>query len=310
MKKILAALLLAAALPATARDLVIAVGAAGDPVYAPIFRKEADAWAAAGKKAGFSVATIGLDDKKTPRVELEKILDALPKTGDDLWLVLIGHGTFDGRSAKFNLRDDDVSSTELAGWLDPFRRRVVVWNLFSASGAFLPDLSRANRIIIAATRSGGERNYSRFGEKLAEILSSPDADLDGDGTVSLVELVAGATARTVSSYENDQRLLSEHAVLDDNGDGAGTESALLLHPAPDPTRTPDGAVAATASLSRDDSTPALNNSQILRRADIEKRIATLRAQKTEMDETAYYEQLESLMLEMARLYQSARGPGR
>jgi hypothetical protein len=308
MKPLLLSFLLAIALPAAARDLVVAVGRDGEPAYGPIFRKQAETWTNAAKQAGFNVRTIGLDDKTSARTDLQNTLAALPKDGDDLWLVLIGHGNSDGRSAKFNLRGDDVSATELASWLAPFRRPVVVWNLFSASGAFLPDLSRANRIIVSATRSGTERNYSRFGEKVSELLVGPDADLDGDGTVTIVELVATATARTVTAYENDQRLLSEHAVLDDNGDGAGAESATLLKPEANSTHAPDGKWASTISLARGDSAPALTPEQQRMRNELEARIAKLREAKPAMNETVYYRQLENLLLDLARIYQGARKP--
>jgi hypothetical protein len=239
-------------------------------------------------------------------VDFQKALQAFPKDGGDLWLVLIGHGTFEGRSAKFNLRGDDITSTELAAWLEPFHRRVIVWNLFSASGAFLSDLSRDNRVVITATRNGTEGNYSRFGELLAERLTAPDSDLDGDGVTSVLELVVSASSHTQASYENDQRLLSEHAQLDDNGDGVGAESVALLHPSPKSGLVPDGAIAATISLARDDSAPSLTAAQISQRAGIEARIAALRERKAEMNEALYYQKLESLLLEMARLYQHAR----
>jgi hypothetical protein len=306
MRTLLLMLMLACTAPLFARDMIIVVGAEGEPLYAPIFRKQADAWAAAGKKAGFHVRTIGLDAKESPRAALQGALEALPKDGDDFWLVLIGHGSFDGRSAKFNLRGDDVSASELGDWLDAFRRPLVAWNLFSASGAFLPELARANRVVAAATRSGSERNYSRFGAQLAETLGSKDADLDGDGTVSIVELFATATSRTGKSYENDQRLLSEHAILDDNGDGSGTQAEALLHPKPNPTRPPDGLLAATTSLTRDNSTPTLNAEQTRQRNELEAQIAELRTHKEAMQPVFYYQRLEALLLQLARLYESAR----
>ena len=174
----------------SARDMVIVVGAEGEPPYKTIFRKEAASWSDAASAAGMNVRTI--DSASPSLAKLRDTLAGLPKAGGDLWLVLIGHGTFDGRNAKFNLPGDDLSATDLADWLKPFHRRLVVLNLFSASGAFLPVLSGNNRIVLTATRSGAERNYSRFGEKIAESLDNPDADLDADGRVSLAELSARA----------------------------------------------------------------------------------------------------------------------
>ena len=54
-------------------------------------------------------------------------------TRDDLLLVvLIGHGTFDGVDAKFNLVGPDLESADWAALLRPFPGRVVVVNTTSA----------------------------------------------------------------------------------------------------------------------------------------------------------------------------------
>jgi hypothetical protein len=299
MRSLLCALFLAAISVSHARDLLVVTSADGEATYQPIFKKEAETWSDAAGKAGMKVQ----DLQSVKREDLQKALEALPKDGDDLWLVLIGHGTFDGKTAKFNLRGDDVSSTDLASWLAPFHRRVLVWNLFSASGAFLPDLSSPNRVIVTATRSGSQRNYARFGEKLAEALDNTESDLDGDGAASVVELVASATALTKASYENDQRIVVENALLDDNGDGAGTEAARLTAPAENSGRKPDGSIAAEISLARDNNPPALTPAQIRQRDAIESRIAELKNRKPELNEVTYYSQLEKLLLELARLYQ-------
>jgi hypothetical protein len=103
----------------------------------------------------------------------------------ELWLVFLGHGTFDGKEAKFNLRGPDISASELLTWLQPFRRPLAVIDAASSSGPFLNKLSATNRVVITATRSGAEVNYARFGEFLSEAIAKPEADLDKDGQTSL-----------------------------------------------------------------------------------------------------------------------------
>lgn len=296
MKPLLAALVLALPGICFARDLVVAIGADGEAAYRPVFRKEADAWRKTAAAAGWKVQDLGVTEKDS----LQRTLDALPKDGEDLWLVLIGHGTFDSRTAKFNLQGDDVTSAELAAWLKPFQRRVVVWNLFSASGAFLRDLAAPNRIVICATRTGSERNYARFGEKLAESLDDPETDLDGDGLASITELAASADAKTRESYVNDQRIVVEHAVIDDNGDGQATEAAKLFPPKSGPKV--DGAIASTVFLSGEGSTVELTAAQTNARDALEQKLAALRKKKSDMDETSYLAELEKILLELARLY--------
>ena len=136
--------------------------------------------------------------------------------------MLIGHGTFDGKEAKFNLRGPDLSATELAAWLKPFRRPVIVINCASSSSPFLNQLSAPERIIVTATRSGYEDNFARFGKFMAEAIADPAADLDKDGQTSLLEAFLMASRRVKEFYEADGRLVTEHALLDDNGDGLGT----------------------------------------------------------------------------------------
>lgn len=305
MRKHLAILLgtaIAFACPSHAeRQLVIVTGAGGEPEYTARFQRQADAWETVGENAGMSVQRLRETDDS--RAQLQSALTSLPKDGDDLWLVMVGHGTFDGRNAKFNLSGDDVSAKELADWLKPFSRRVVVLALFSASGPFVPELSGPNRVVLAATRSGGERNYSRLGEKFPESLTAADADLDGDGSPSLLEIAIHATDTVTTSYEDEQRIVTEHAILDDNGDGLGTEVRELARTI-DPER--DGRVAAEIGFTDGSLAPAFTPAEILAREKIEAEISALRAGKSDMREDVYFDQLERCLLQMAELYATAR----
>src|SRR5256885_2838954 len=87
------------------------------------------------------------------------------------------------------------SSSDLADWLKPFRRPLVVINCASASAPFLKTLSGTNRVIITATRSGNELNFTRFGQYFAKALADPESDLDKDGQVSLLEAFLTASRR-------------------------------------------------------------------------------------------------------------------
>src|SRR5262249_53253088 len=139
-----------------------------------------------------------------------------------LWIVLIGHGTFDGREAKFNLRGPDLTEVELAEWLAPLKRPAAVINCASASGPFLNRLSGPNRVVVTATRSGHEQNLARFGQSLAESIADPRADLDKDGQISLLEAYLTASSRVAEYYKTHAQLATEHPLLDDNGDKLGT----------------------------------------------------------------------------------------
>ncbi len=298
--------------PASPPVIVLVVGAPGEPGFATNFLQQVHQWTQAAQSSGTRVVTFGTDPEESPddRSRLEAFLAAEPRTGDaPLWLVLIGHGTFDGKEARFNLRGPDVSATELAAWLVPFQRPLVLINTTSASAPFLQKLSGSNRIVITATRSGHEQNVTRFGGALAASLQDPAADLDADEQVSLFEAFLSASQRVAESYQEEGRLLTEHALLDDNGDGLGTPPDWFrgLRPVRQPKdgKSLDGTRAHQLHLIPSAAEQQLSLEARARRDELERRIVTLREQKANRAEDAYYAQLEKLLLELARIYRDA-----
>lgn len=284
-----------------ARDMLIVVSEPGDANYEEEFRRQATAWQDLASKAEMEVQTIGLE-KETSDGDypvLEKSLAAISKTGGDLWLVWIGHGSFDGRTANFNLRGKDIDAARMKELLKPFTRRLVILNLFSASAPFLPSISGNNRVIVCSGRSPGERNYSRFGEKFADALVDPAADLDLDGSLSLLEVTLRASSNTSAFYDDAQRVLQEHAVIDDDGDGQATSADAFKG-----LRAETGSDGATAreihllTPGVDSLSPEAKD----QRAKLEISIDALRKRKAVLPEKEYYKQLEILMREMAKIY--------
>ncbi|MEY2881756.1 MAG: hypothetical protein RLZZ15_4136, partial [Verrucomicrobiota bacterium] len=124
--------------------VIVVVGAAGETEFGDEFAKDAARWATAGATTGANLLTLGLAtaDTTTDREKLQAALAAEPKEGvGELWLVLIGHGTFDGKEAKFNLRGPDLAASDLAEWLKPFRRPLALIDTASASAPFLVKLT-------------------------------------------------------------------------------------------------------------------------------------------------------------------------
>jgi hypothetical protein len=296
--------------PAPRGTVILVVGAAGEDAFATNFLRQADLWERACAQGQCRCITLGLAPLASPGDydRLKETLAAQPKDGlDALWLVLIGHGTFDGKQAKFNLRGPDVSADELALWLRPFRRPLVVINTASCSAPFLNLLSATNRVIITATRSGHEQNYTRFGQYLAQALTDPAADLDKDGQVSLLEAFLTASHQAAEFYKVQGRLLTEHALLDDNGDGLGTPADWFrgLRPVKKPKDNAglDGLVAQRFCLVPTQSERKLTPEQRARRDTLERAVLLLREKKGQMNEPDYYRQLEQLLLPLARFYQ-------
>ncbi len=214
--------------------------------------------------------------------------------GDVLLVVVIGHGSGEGEGSRVNLPGADPTAAEWGIWLSGFTRQTVVAIIAaSGSGDFLAALSAPNRVIMTATKSPSERNASLFAREIAKGLTSPEADADQDGAVSALEAFRFAKAAVARDYEDDNRLLTEHAMLDDNGDREGSA---------DPGVAPaiDGALAQRITFQRravsaDPRIVAL----VAERRVFEEQLATLTEQKATMDPAAYAKELERLLLEIA-----------
>jgi hypothetical protein len=255
-------------------------------------------------------ASLPVPEPPTDWQQLKELLEVQPREGmDELWLVFAGHGTFDGKEARFNLSGPDVSATELAEWLQPFERPVVVINTASSSAPFLPKLAGTNRVVVTATRSGYEQNYTRFGTHFAEAIVDPESDLDQDGQTSLLEAYLSAAHRVAEFYKMEGRLATEHSLIDDNGDGLGTPAdwfrGLRATKRARDNAPLDGLRAHQLHLLRSPAELALGPEVRARRDEIEREIARLRDAKTEMDQDEYYRRLEVLLLDLARLYAKA-----
>lgn len=291
-----------------AATVIVVVGAAGEESFAEPFRTWSGNWKAAAEKAKAELQVIGLDDpgETTDRDRLKKTLaDAQGRTSP-LWLVLIGHGTFDGKIARFNLRGPDLTPGDLSEWLRPVKRPVAVINSASASGPFLAELSGLGRVVVTSTRSGHEYNFARLGGYLAEAIADPAADLDKDEQTSLLEAWLAAAARTAEFYAGDTRLQTEHALLDDNGDKLGTPPDFFqgIRPVKGAKEGAalDGPLAARFVLVPGNREETLSPEQRTRRDEIEKTLAAMRSRRADIDESRYLEQIEPLLVELARIY--------
>ena len=220
--------------------------------------------------------------------------------------MLLGHGTWDGKTAKFNLRGDDISVAEFAEWLKPFERPVIVIAAFSSSGAWLAPLAGPGRVILTATRSGSEENFARLGQYLPASLMDVSADLDKDGQVSLLEAWITSAKRVSEFYAGEGRLATEHSLIEDNADGKGTppewfQGVRAVKKSKD-NASPDGLRAHQIHLIKNPAEKALPTPLRAERDALELEIAKLRDAKATMDEGAYYRDLEGLLLKLAKLY--------
>jgi hypothetical protein len=223
-------------------------------------------------------------------------------TRDDLlFVMLIGHGTFDGVDAKFNLVGPDLESSEWAALLRPLAGRVVIVNTTAASFPFLERLAGPRRVVITATDSPAQRFDTIFPEYFITALSDEGADLDKNGRISIWEAFASASGAVRRHYQQRGQLSTEGALLDDNGDGAGKESGKPGD---------DGSFASRVYL--DESLPdAAPTDEVLlkllqRKTTLEAEVEDLKIRKTFLPATEYAREFERIMIELATVSHDIR----
>jgi hypothetical protein len=216
-------------------------------------------------------------------------------------VILIGHGSFDGQTAKFNLVGPDLAAKDYAALIGSLASRHVVFiNCSSSSGEFIKPLSGDGRIIITATRSGNEQNITTFADSLIAALTDPAADTDKNGRLSVLEVFNYTSNKIAEYYKQKNLLATEHALLDDNGDGVGHESGAAG----------DGAVAGLTFLDPRPAAAATADPELARLLDqrqrLEDQIGRLKSRKQDMKPDEYDAELERLLVDLAKVNQAIK----
>jgi len=292
---------------------VIIDGASGDEDYAKQFNQwTSDLRDALTKRYGFDAAKMKvLAEKPSGPAALRSTAEDVRRTfallkselqpGNVLFVFFIGHGSWDGKESKFNLVGPDLPATEYAEMLSALpTRRVVVINMSSASGEFSKSLSAKGRVVITATRNGQETNATHFPGFFIDALNATDADTNQDGHVSVLEAFVYANHLTAEFYTRAGRLATEHALLEDNGDGVGHERV----------EGGEGLLARATyldSLTVEEASENVAVAKLLReRTRLEGEIEQLIARKGGMAETEYEGMLEKLFIELAKVNRSIK----
>jgi len=217
---------------------------------------------------------------------------------DHLYVILFGHGSFDGTHAQLNIPRRDLNDEEYGALLEDLNAgRIIFINTASASGPFAQALSAPERIIITATATGTQRDETVFPRFLIEALQSIEADIDKSGGLSVLELFQFAGGEVARSFDAGGQLATEHAVLEDNGDGEGTRYDEVAASA-------DGALASITFLRPPDEVASIDEADrpLLReREALQRSIAGLKNRKADLDDETYYAELETLLVQLAEL---------
>lgn len=279
---------------------VVVAGLGGEADYEQRFTAAAKDLDRIFGAAGSTAHVYTLAGAQATAKQLAETLSAVAraaKVDDDFALILIGHGSFDGAEYKFNLVGPDVTAREIAAMCDRIvARRQLIVDTTSASGGAVEVLERPGRAVIAATKSGTEKNATVFARYWVEALEDPTADTDKSDSISAMEAFRYAAKKTAAFYDSQKRLATEHAVFNDtgrgepvresgNGQGMLMSSFTLLR------------IGTNQQAANDPAKRALLD----RKDELEQRIDTLKYQKAAMDPQDYKKQLTDALVELAKV---------
>jgi hypothetical protein len=281
---------------------VIVAGLGGEPDYEQRFAAAAKDLDRIFTAAGSTSHVYTLSGLQATAVHFQDTMSTVAreaKPEDDFTLILIGHGSFDGVEYKFNLVGPDVTASQIATLCDHISsRRQLIVDTTSASGGALKVLQRPGRAVVAATKSGTEKNATVFARYWVEALQDSATDTDKSDSISALEAFTYATKKTAAFYDSQKRLATEHAVFNDIGAG-------------DPVREPgngQGKLMANFTLLRLGTSQQAANDPAKRvlldkKDELEQKIDTLKYQKAAMDPDDYKKQLRDALLELAKVQQ-------
>lgn len=305
---LLAAIVLTSPAPAAAetRWAVVISGASGGEKYAEQMRGWREGLRSAMvDRYGFKAEHVRLlvdesasTGEKGSADNVRKVFTEIKKAGtkDDFVLViLLGHGTYDGDVAKFNLVGPDLTAKDWTDMLAGMPGRLALVNTTEASFPFLESLTAKGRVVITATDSAAQKYATVFPEYFVKAIREASTDLDKNGRTSLFEVFAAASAAVKQHYEQNGQLATERAVLDDNGDGKGREAT---------TEGPDGGVARMSYLDAESAAESANPeiaALATRRRTLEMQAEEHKQLKGVMPDGEWNATFEKLMLELAQV---------
>jgi hypothetical protein len=288
--------------PAKAAPYYVTVaGLGGEPDYEQRFTalaKDLDKLFKAAASDAHVYTLTGGDATKAHLTETLAQIAHEAKAEDEFTLIFIGHGSYDGEEYKFNLPGPDISGEDLAILCDriPAKRQLIV-NTTSASGGSVGALQKAGRIVIAATKTGTEKNATVFARYWVDALRDASADTDKNEAITALEAFVYADRKTAAFYESQKRLATEHAVFEDTGKKEAVRAAS--------TENGEGLLAGNFVVLRLGSAQKAANDPAKRalldkKEELERKIDLLKYQKAAMPVDDYKKQLSDLLLELAK----------
>ena len=277
-------------------------GLGGEPDYEQRFKEMAADLDRVFKSAGATNHVFTMSGKDATRSNFAAVMQVIAgqaKPDDDFVLILIGHGSFDGQQYKFNLVGPDITAAGLAQLCGRIgSKRQLVVNTTSASGGSIAALAHGGRVVIAATKSGTEKNATVFARYWVEALQDPTADVDKSDSISALEAFRYATAKTAAFYESQKRLATEHAVFTDTGTGAAVRVASTESGA---GRLLSGLLLVRLGAERAATADPAKRGLLAKKEQLEQRIDTLKLQRAALSPQEYKQQLTEYLVALAKV---------
>src|SRR3984885_1351654 len=281
---------------------VIVAGLGGEPDYDQRFTSAANDLDRIFRSVGPAAHVYTLKGSQATAAQFKGTMTTIAQVAqpdDDFVLILIGHGSFEGVEYKFNLVGPDVTAAEIAAMCDRIRsHRQLIVDTTSASGGAVQTLERPGRAVIAATKSGTEKNATVFARYWVQALQDPSADSDKSESVTAMEAFHYATQKTAAFYDAEKRLATEHAVFNDSGHGepvraAGDGQGMLL------TNFTLLRLGAGQQTENDPAKRVL----LAKKEELEQNIDALKFRKAAMEPADYKKQLTEALVELAKVQQ-------
>lgn len=318
------------------RHVLIVCGSGGTEEYQNKFqdwgeRLQATALRGQGvSKERLIVLTDRAESRKnaSPLDNIKESLARIQQTAapeDELFVFLIGHGSFMRGISRLLLTGEDLTAERLLEWLEGISiQRQIVVNASASSAGFINILSRSDRIICTAVKSAEENNATEFMEFFLQGLEQGRADADYDQRITLLEACRFAAEETQSWYRAQGLLATEHALLDDNGDGLGERLAMevegdlenqseagssdrsIISSCETVSTDSDGLLAARVLLIDESFSPSAPPDRIAAYLSVLDEIDEWTKNKNNMEEADYYRMLEILLLRAASVHREIR----
>lgn len=279
--------------------MLVITGVGGDEEHEQKFATWAQTFIeSARKKEGVAESNITLlsnapstrPESRSTRANVEQAFRAIGtkvKPNDEVFILLIGHGSFDGQVAAFNLPGPDLTAADYAKLVGGLRaQRIVFVNTASSSGAFLQPLAGPGRVVVTATKTGGERNETEFPQYFVAAFGDSTADTDRNGHVSVQEAFDYAKTNVGESVKQRGVILTEHATIEDGAEGRVASMVFL------------GTGRSADAVDVDLNDPAAR-ALVEARDALQARIVALQVKKASMDPDQYQAEMEKLLTELA-----------